>query len=87
MNNTKAHLYTSDSTTEWKSRYKPGRAAIITNEQTTNQIKEIENDYPLRRWSTITIGPPNFKITIISAYIVFQTQITPSNDKTAANQQ
>ena len=64
-----------------------GGTAIITNEQTTNQIKEIENDYPLGRWSTITIGPPNFKITIISAYIVFQTQITPSNDKTAANQQ
>ena len=30
MNNTKEHLYTSDSTIGWISRYKPGGIAIIT---------------------------------------------------------
>ena len=87
MKNTKAHLYTSDSTIEWKSRYKPGGTAIITNGQITNQIKQIENDSPLGRWTSITIGPPTFEITIITAYIVCHTQITPNNDKTATHQQ
>ena len=87
MKNTKAHIYTSDSTIEWKSRYKPGGTAIITNGQITNQVEQIENDSPLGRWTSITIGPPTFEITIITAYIVCHTQITPNNDKTAAHQQ
>ena len=84
---TKAFLHTSDTKIEWRSNYKQGGTTVITNATINAQITQRQNDYPMGRWNSITIGPLKHKITIITAYIVCNTQITPNNDKTAANQQ
>ena len=83
----KAFLYTSDSNIEWTTNYKQGGTAVITTSSITAQTTMKQNDHPYGRWNTITLGPMEHKVTIIVAYIVCNTHIDPTKDKTAAYQQ
>ena len=87
LQDTKAFIHTSDTKIEWRTNYKQGGTAVITNATINAQTTQKQNDFPMGRWNSITIGPLKHKITIITAYIVCQTPITPTKTNTAAYQQ
>ena len=87
LNDKKATITTSNTTSKHKQLYQPGGTAIITKQIISAQTTMREYDKPYGRWSTIIIGPPNHQIAIITAYIVCPTPITPLKHKTAAYQQ
>ena len=77
----------SDTQVDWHTQYKPGGTVTIVKGKLTTMLMNKHNDFPLGRWSSITIGPPNHQLVIITAYIVNHTTIDPSKDKTSAYQQ
>ena len=87
FNDAHYYLYTSDINIPWRSEYKQGGTKMITRQNITTRISQKENDFPLDRWSTITIGIMHHNISIITSYIVCNTTINAEKTQTAAYQQ
>ena len=77
----------SDAAVEWDQQYNPGGTGTIVTEKCATIIASKESDQQLGRWSLVMIGPPNYQIVIITAYIVNNTPIEPNKNKKAAYQQ
>ena len=71
----------------WKSSYKPGGVMIITNEISTSNTISRSRDHELGRWVTVKMGPQTNKIAIITAYVVGNTELSPTKLHTIASQQ
>ena len=84
-----SHSITSETDIEWSDIYKPGGTAIITLPPFSPSITTSGSDPTgLGRWSYITIsGRDNIKLTIISAYRVYQKTIKHAGPSTNIRQQ